>query len=65
MYNYIFEKCSCEYGEIEKTKLQLKSLMDEYISKKNYYASLDEKFKDFEQDKKQLEEERQKIKEEK
>jgi len=62
---YFKKKCSCEYGEIEKTKLQLKSLMDEYISKKNYYASLDEKFKDFEQDKKQLEEERQKIKEEK
>ena len=57
--------CSREYAEIEKTKKQLKSLMDENISKKDYYASLDKKNKDFEQEKKQLEEERQKIKEEK
>jgi len=57
--------CSREYAEIEKTKKQLKSLMDENMSKKDYYASLDKKNKDFEQEKKQLEEERQKIKEEK
>ena len=57
--------CRREYDEIEKTKKQLKSLMDENISKKDYYASLDKKNKDFEQEKKQLEEERQKIKEEK
>ena len=57
--------CRREYAEIEKTKKQLKSLMDENISKKDYYASLDKKNKDFEQEKKQLEEERQKIKEEK
>jgi hypothetical protein len=59
------EICHREYAEIEKTKKQLKSLMDENISKKDYYASLDKKNKDFEQDKKQLEEERQKLKEEK
>ena len=57
--------CRREYTEIEKTKRQLKSLMDENMSKKDYYASLDKKNKDFEQEKKQLEEERQKIKEEK
>lgn len=57
--------CRREYAEIEKTKKQLKSLMDENMSKKDYYASLDKKNKDFEQEKKQLEEERQKIKEEK
>lgn len=57
--------CRREYAEIEKTRTQLKSLMDENISKKDYYASLDNKNKDFEQEKKQLEEERQKIKEEK
>ena len=57
--------CRREYTEIEKTKKQLKSLMDENISKKDYYVSLDKKLKDFEQEKKQLEEERQKIKEEK
>jgi len=57
--------CRREYAEIEKTKKQLKSLMDENMSKKDYYASLDKKLKDFEQEKKQLEEERQKIKEEK
>jgi len=57
--------CRREYTEIEKTKRQLKSLMDENISKKDYYVSLDKKNKDFEQEKKQLEEERQKIKEEK
>lgn len=57
--------CRREYTEIEKTKKQLKSLMDENISKKDCYASLDKKNKDFEQEKKQLEEERQKIKEEK
>lgn len=57
--------CRREYAEIEKTKKQLKSLMDENISKKDYYASLDKKLKDFEQEKKQLEEERQKLKEEK
>ena len=57
--------CSREYVEIEKTKKQLKSLMDENMSKKDYYASLDKKLKDFEQEKKQLEEERQKLKEEK
>ena len=57
--------CHKEYDEIEKTKNQLKLLMDENMSKKNYYASLDKKNKDFEQEKKQLEEERQKIKEEK
>jgi hypothetical protein len=56
--------CRREYAEIEKTKKQLKSLMDENNSKKDYYASLDKKLKDFEQEKKQLEEERQKIKEE-
>lgn len=57
--------CRREYAEIEKTKKQLKSLMDENMSKKDYYASLDKKNKDFEQEKKQLEEERQKLKEEK
>jgi len=57
--------CSREYAEIEKTKKQLKSLMDENMSKKDYYVSLDKKLKDFEQEKKQLEEERQKLKEEK
>jgi hypothetical protein len=57
--------CRREYAEIEKTRKQLKSLMDENMSKKDYYASLDKKNKDFEQEKKQLEEERQKIKEEK
>ena len=57
--------CRREYAEIEKTKKQLKSLMDENMSKKDYYAYLDKKNKDFEQEKKQLEEERQKIKEEK
>jgi hypothetical protein len=57
--------CRREYTEIEKTKKQLKSLMDENISKKDYYVSLDKKLKDFEQEKKQLEEKRQKIKEEK
>jgi len=46
--------CRREYAEIEKTKKQLKSLMDENISKKDYYASLDKKLKDFEQEKKQL-----------
>ena len=57
--------CRREYDEIERTKKQVKSLMDENMSKKDYYASLDKKNKDFEQEKKQLEEERQKIKEEK
>ena len=57
--------CRREYAEIEKTKKQLKSLMDENMSKKDYYASLDKKLKNFEQEKKQLEEERQKLKEEK
>lgn len=57
--------CRREYAEIEKTKKQLKSLMDENMSKKNYYASLDKKLKDFEQEKKQLEEEQQKLKEKK
>jgi hypothetical protein len=57
--------CRREYAEIEKMKKQLKSLMDENMSKKDYYASLDKKNKDFEQEKKQLEEERQKLKEEK
>jgi len=57
--------CHKEYAEIEKTKKQLKSLMVENMSKKDYYASLDKKNKDFEQEKKQLEEERQKLKEEK
>jgi hypothetical protein len=57
--------CSSEYGKIEKTKKQLRVLMDENMSKKGYYASLDEKIKDFEKEKKQLEEERQKIKKEK
>jgi len=57
--------CRREYDEIEKTKSQLKLLIHENISKKDYYASLDKKFKDFEQEKKQFEEERQKIKEEK
>jgi hypothetical protein len=48
--------CRKEYAEIEKTKLQLKSLIDEQISKKDYYESLEKKIKDME--KKQLEEEK-------
>jgi hypothetical protein len=57
--------CRKEYSEIEKTKLQLKALMDEQITKKDYYASLEKKFKDIEIEKKQLEEDRIKLKEEK
>lgn len=61
-----FEKiCRKEYSEIEKTKSQLKALMDEQITKKDYYASLEKKFKDIEIEKKQLEEEKIKLKEEK
>ena len=59
------EICRKEYSEIEKTKLQLKALMDEQITKKDYYASLEKKFKDIEIEKKQLEEEKIKLKEEK
>ena len=57
--------CRKEYVEIEKTKKQLKALMDENMSKKDYYASLDKKLIDFEQEKKQLDEDKQKLKEEK
>ena len=57
--------CRKEYSEIEKTKSQLKALMDEQITKKDYYASLEKKFKDIEIEKKQLEEEKIKLKEEK
>jgi hypothetical protein len=59
------EICRKEYSEIEKTKSQLKALMDEQITKKDYYASLEKKFKDIEIEKKQLEEEKIKLKEEK
>ena len=59
------EICRKEYSEIEKTKSQLKTLMDEQITKKDYYASLEKKFKDIEIEKKQLEEEKIKLKEEK
>ena len=37
-FEEIFRK---EYAEIENTKKQLKILMDEYISKKDYYATLE------------------------
>jgi len=57
--------CRKEYSEIEKTKSQLKALMDEQITKKDYYTSLEKKIKDIEIEKKQLEEERIKLKEEK
>jgi hypothetical protein len=57
--------CRKEYTEIEKTKSQLKALMDEQISKKNYYANLEKKMKDIELEKKQLEENKIKLKEEK
>ena len=57
--------CRKEYSEIEKTKSQLKALMDEQITKKDYYANLEKKIKDIEIEKKQLEEERIKLKEEK
>ena len=59
------EICRKEYVEIEKTKNQLKALMDENMSKNDYYALLDKKFKDFELEKKQLDEDKQKLKEEK
>jgi hypothetical protein len=59
------EICRKEYSEIEKTKLQLKALMDEQITKKDYYASLEKKIKEIELEKKQLEEDRIKLKEEK
>ena len=59
------EICRKEYSEIEKTKSQLKALMDEQITKKDYYTSLEKKFKDIEIEKKQLEEEKIKLKEEK
>lgn len=45
------EICSKEYAEIEKTKLQLKVLMDEQISKKNYYELLEKQIKDIEKEK--------------
>lgn len=45
------EICRNEYAEIEKTKLQLKALMDEQISKKNYYELLEKKLKDIEKEK--------------
>ena len=57
--------CRKEYIEIEKTKSQLKALMDEQITKKDYYASLEKKIKEIELEKKQLEEDRIKLKEEK
>jgi hypothetical protein len=59
------EICRKEYSEIEKTKSQLKALMDEQITKKDYYASLKKKLKDIELEKKQLEEDKIKLKEEK
>jgi hypothetical protein len=59
------EICRKEYSEIEKTKLQLKALMDEQITKKDYYASLEKKIKEIELEKKQLEEDKIKLKEEK
>lgn len=40
------EICRKEYAEIEKTKKQLKILMDEYISKKDYYATLEKEEKE-------------------
>jgi hypothetical protein len=61
-----FEKiCHKEYSEIEKTKSQLKALMDEQITKKDYYVSLEKKIKEIELEKKQLEEDKIKLKEEK
>jgi hypothetical protein len=59
------EICRKEYSEIEKTKSQLKALMDEQITKKDYYTSLEKKIKEIELEKKQLEEDRIKLKEEK
>ena len=59
------EICHKEYSEIEKTKSQLKVLMDEQITKKDYYASLEKKIKEIELEKKQLEEDKIKLKEEK
>ena len=47
--------CRKEYAEIEKTKSELKALIDEQLSKKNYYEILEKKIKDFEQEKKQIE----------
>lgn len=58
------EICREEYAEIEKTKSQLKVLMDEQISKKDYYDNLEKKIKELELEKKQLEEEKMKLKEE-
>jgi hypothetical protein len=54
--------CRREYAEIEKTKSYLKTLIDEQISKKNYYESLEKKIKDIEIEKKQLDEEMLKFK---
>ena len=53
--------CRREYAEIEKTKKQLKSVIDENMLKKDYYTSLDKKLKEFEQEKKQLEKEKEKM----
>ena len=54
--------CRKEYAEIEKTKSYLKTLIDEQISKKNYYESLEKKIKDIEIEKKQLYEKMLKLK---
>lgn len=59
------EICRKEYSEIKETKSQLKALMDEHITKKDYYASLEEKIKDIEIEKTQLEKDRIKLEEEK
>ena len=59
------EICRKEYAEIEKTKSQLRVLMDEQISKKDYYDNLEKKIKELELEKKQLEKDKMKVKEEK
>jgi len=58
------EICKKEYNEIEKQKNQLNILINDNLSKKEYYDSLENKIKELEFQKQQIEEKLEKIEEE-
>ena len=58
------EICKKEYNEIEKQKNQLNILINDNLSKQEYYDSLENKIKELEFQKQQLEEKLEKIEEE-
>ena len=62
--NYLEEICKKEYNEIKKQKNQLNILINDNLSKQEYYDSLENKIKELEFQKQQLEEKLEKIEEE-